>query len=183
MAVAPIEVTLGGMTGYSLSCDLSPIGVDSISATIVLTEDTTNKCTYRGTTSAGLSGRYVATIKETATGTYIASGYVKMDDTTSIHRVVDYVADAIDGSIAVDTSSIATATATAVASEVFDGVDAIETGITFRKAIRAIAAILAGKITTAGSSTETFLSIGGTTVRVAVAVDATGNRTGVTLTL
>ena len=106
-----------------------------------------------------------------------------MDDTTSFHRVVDYVADAIDGSIAVDTSSIATATATAVASEVFDGVDAIETGITFRKAIRAIAAILAGKITTAGSSTETFLSIGGTTVRVAVAVDATGNRTGVTLTL
>jgi len=52
-------------------------------------------------------------------------------------------------------------------------------GKTFEEAMRYIAAILAGKISGAGTGTEVFLGLDGITTRTTVTVDANGNRTDV----
>lgn len=61
--------------------------------------------------------------------------------------------------------------------------DGIESGVTPQQALRAILAMLVGKVTGAGSGTETFKSGGGATTRVTVVVDSDGNRSDVTLNL
>lgn len=72
-------------------------------------------------------------------------------------------------------------TANENADALLDRADAIETGITPREAIRAIAAITVGEVSGAGSGTETFKGIDSATDRVEVTVDNDGNRTAVTL--
>lgn len=74
----------------------------------------------------------------------------------------------------------------AIAAAILDLTDGIETGITLRKAQRAVAAILAGIISGAGTGTEVFKALGaaaGGTTRVTVTVDAAGNRSVETLNL
>jgi hypothetical protein len=75
----------------------------------------------------------------------------------------------------------------AVVATLLDLADAIETGITPRKALRAIAAVAVGLIPSgAGTATEAFKGIGqasGGTTRVINTVDENGNRTGQTLNL
>ncbi len=61
-----------------------------------------------------------------------------------------------------------------LAAALLDLPDGIETGITLRQAVRAIAAILTGKLSGAGTSEEVFQNIGGTTDRVTVAADSSG---------
>ncbi len=72
---------------------------------------------------------------------------------------------------------------TSLPAMILDLTDGIETSITLRQAVRAIAAVATGKIADAGTGTETFKNIGGTTTRVIVTVDASGNRSAVTLSL
>jgi len=52
-------------------------------------------------------------------------------------------------------------------------------GKSLQQALRYIAAVLAGKVSGAGTGTETFKGLDGSTDRVEVTVDAQGNRTGV----
>jgi len=52
-------------------------------------------------------------------------------------------------------------------------------GKTLPAALQIIAAVVAGKITDAGAPTETFKGLDGTTTRVTVTVDSSGNRTTV----
>ncbi len=52
-------------------------------------------------------------------------------------------------------------------------------GLTLPQALQVIAAAVAGKITTAGTATEVFKGLDGTTTRVTVTVDADGNRSAV----
>lgn len=56
---------------------------------------------------------------------------------------------------------------------------AIEAGLTAGEILRIIAAVLAGKVSGAGSGTETFSGLDGTTPRVVSTVDDGGNRTAV----
>lgn len=85
-----------------------------------------------------------------------------------------------------DTQLDALPTAAENAAALLDLSNGIETGITPRQAIRAMAAILAGIISGAGTGTEVFKAIaaasGGTT-RVTVSVDSNGNRSALTLNL
>ena len=60
-----------------------------------------------------------------------------------------------------------------------DEADAID-GKTLRQAMRIMAAMLAGKVDGAGSGVETFTGLDGSTPRVEVTVDASGNRSAVT---
>jgi hypothetical protein len=53
-------------------------------------------------------------------------------------------------------------------------------GKTIVEALRIISAILAGKVTGAGTGSEVFRSLDDTSNRVSVTVDAEGNRTAVT---
>lgn len=59
--------------------------------------------------------------------------------------------------------------------------EVIESGFTAAEILRILAAVLAGKVSGAGSGTETFVGIDGTTDRVVSTVDTSGNRTSVTL--
>ena len=57
--------------------------------------------------------------------------------------------------------------------------DGIETGVTPKQAMQRIGASAAGKISGAGSGTETATGLDGSTDRVQITVDASGNRTSV----
>lgn len=57
----------------------------------------------------------------------------------------------------------------------------IESGISAEEAMRIYGAVLAGKVSGAGTGTEVFTGLDGTTVRVTSTVDASGNRTAVTV--
>jgi len=68
------------------------------------------------------------------------------------------------------------------ADALLDRADAVETDTTLRQAIRIMAAILAGKVSGAGSGDESFTGLDGSTPRVEVTTDAAGNRTDVNYT-
>ena len=65
------------------------------------------------------------------------------------------------------------------ADGLLDRADGIESNKTLRQAMRIVAAVLAGKVSGAGSGTETFKGLDGSTVRVTVTTDPAGNRTNV----
>lgn len=70
-----------------------------------------------------------------------------------------------------------------VADALLDQDDGIETDMTVRQAMRVMAAVLAGKVSGAGSGSETFKGLDGPTTRVQVTTDAAGNRTNVSYTV
>jgi hypothetical protein len=67
----------------------------------------------------------------------------------------------------------------AIATALLDLADAVD-GKTPRQALAIIAAVLAGKVSGAGSGVETFRSLDDAANRVVVTADAVGNRTNVT---
>ncbi len=66
------------------------------------------------------------------------------------------------------------------ADGLLDRANGVESGMTVRQAMRIVAAVLAGKVSGAGTGTEIFTGIDGATQRVEVTADAAGNRTNVT---
>lgn len=56
----------------------------------------------------------------------------------------------------------------------------IESGYTAEEILRLIASVLAGKVSGAGTGTETFRDIGDTKDRIVATVDSSGNRTAIT---
>ena len=71
-----------------------------------------------------------------------------------------------------------------IATAILDLANGVETGVTVRQALRAIAAVLAGQIDNANESSETYEAIGNAgTNRVTVTVDEDGNRSSFTLNL
>jgi hypothetical protein len=65
------------------------------------------------------------------------------------------------------------------AEDILDYANGVETGKTVRQTLRIMAAILAGKVSGAGSGTETFRSLDDSANRVVVTADTSGNRTAV----
>ena len=62
-----------------------------------------------------------------------------------------------------------------------DRVNGIEVGLTLRQAIRLMGAVLIGKLSGAGTGTETFRNpVADTKARVTATVDPSGNRTAIT---
>jgi hypothetical protein len=69
-----------------------------------------------------------------------------------------------------------------IVSTLLDAADAIETGVTPREALRYIAAALAGVLSGAATTTVSIAAIGNAaTPRISATVDASGNRSAVTL--
>ncbi|MFA7120711.1 MAG: hypothetical protein WC277_04485, partial [Bacilli bacterium] len=56
----------------------------------------------------------------------------------------------------------------------------IETGVTLKQALQRVGAVAAGKVSGAGTGTEVFVGMDGTTTRVTVVVDEDGNRSAIT---
>jgi hypothetical protein len=97
--------------------------------------------------------------------------------------------DAAVSSVAVagDAMTLTSGERTAVAQALLDLVDAIETGLTPRQALRLIVAAEAGKVsgsTARGPTTVTIRNaVADDTARIVAAVDGLGNRTAITTTL
>ena len=68
------------------------------------------------------------------------------------------------------------------ADGLLDRTDGIESNKTLRQAMRIMAAVLAGKVSGAGSGDESFTGLDGSTLRVEVTTDPAGNRTNVNYT-
>lgn len=80
-------------------------------------------------------------------------------------------------------ASIATDAGAEIATALLDLADGVETSVTVRKALRAMAAVLAGNVADAGTAAELFKAIGNSgTTRVTNAGDEDGNR-AITLNL
>lgn len=71
-------------------------------------------------------------------------------------------------------------TAETVSTELLDSSD-VETGVTFREALRIVLAALAGGISGAGTNTITIRDVNDTKDRIVATVDENGNRTSVTI--
>jgi hypothetical protein len=67
-----------------------------------------------------------------------------------------------------------------IAAALLDLADGVESGKTLRQSLRIMASVVAGKISGAGTGTETFRSLDDSGDRAVVTVDASGNRTAVT---
>jgi hypothetical protein len=83
---------------------------------------------------------------------------------------------------AVSDRSLTATERTAIATALLDYAEAIETGITPRGALRLLLAAQAGKVSGAGTGTETFRNAAADTKnRIVATVDSSGNRTALTL--
>jgi hypothetical protein len=80
--------------------------------------------------------------------------------------------------ISAATGTLTEAERNAVADALLHRADAVD-GKTVQEALRIIAAVLAGKVSGAGSGAETFTGLDGATPRVEVACDAAGNRSAI----
>ncbi len=72
-------------------------------------------------------------------------------------------------------------TANANADALLDRAAGVETGMTFRQAMRLISSVLLGKVSGAATATNTFRDVNDSTDRVISTVTADGDRTAVTL--
>ena len=72
--------------------------------------------------------------------------------------------------------TLTTSERNAAADALLDRANSIETGKTLRQALKIIAAILAGKVSGAGTNTEIFRAIDDSAARATVTADASGNR-------
>jgi hypothetical protein len=67
----------------------------------------------------------------------------------------------------------------AVADALLDRAGAVDSK-TVRQALRYMAAVVSGKVSGAGTGTEVFKGLDGSTTRITVTADEDGNRTGIT---
>ncbi len=86
-------------------------------------------------------------------------------------------------SAAGDAMTLTAGERTSVATALLDLANAVETGITTREALRAMLAVLAGKVSGMDSNVPVFRSADDTANRVSATTDSSGNRSAVTLNL
>lgn len=70
-------------------------------------------------------------------------------------------------------------TAAQNAEGLLDLAGGVETGVSVRQTLQRIGAVIAGEVSGAGTGTEVFMGLDGTTERVSVTVDSAGNRTAI----
>lgn len=86
MATATVEITLPGLTGFTLSLQLYTYQTDTLVHTIALTEETNRKGTYRGTQEDPMPGIYHARCVEGTTTR--GEGYVALTNAAIVHTVL-----------------------------------------------------------------------------------------------
>lgn len=96
---------------------------------------------------------------------------------------------AVGSAMTLAADSIAAATITAdagaeIAAAILDLSNGVETGLTFRQALRLFSAVLGGKLSGAGTGTEVFRNaVADAKARVTATCDGVGNRTAITTDL
>jgi len=118
-------------------------------------------------------GTLAADVWASATRTLTAFGF-----TPSLDAAYDPAKTAAQAG---DAMALTSAERNAIAAALLDLVNAIETGITPREALRLILASASGETDGAGTASFTLKSLDGAKTRATVATDGSGNRTNVTL--
>lgn len=129
-----------------------------------------------GAYAAGTAGNILGNNLDAAiTSRLSTAAYVTPLDAAGTRTAIGMATASFDSQIA------------ALPNAILDQTDGIETGITPRKAFRAMSSVIVGLLPSgSGSGTEAFKAIGhaaGGTTRVTMTVDASGNRTAQTLNL
>lgn len=123
-------------------------------------------------TASGITaGDGIAAVAGTASDGGTAAVPIRGDITGSLSGSVGSVTAAV---------TLTAGERNSVADALLDRADAVETGITPRLYMRRTGAVIAGKLSGAGTGTEVFKGIDVETIRVTVTVEDSGNRTTVT---
>jgi hypothetical protein len=142
---------------------------------------------YRGTFPGLAAGLYDVVAVEMDDSTLATSDFpdgvvagsaVYWDGTNLIFQTGDSfsrLGEPAGASLAADVAGVPAAT--------LDSANGVETGITLRQALRGILAALAGKLAGAGTTEVAIRNAIDTKARITATVDASGNRTDVTLDL
>lgn len=145
-----------------------------------------------GAAGAGLTAlgdARIANLDATVSSRLASGGYTAPDNASiaAIKASTDNLpSDPADESLiiaatnALASSIAALPTADANATALLDQAAGVETGTTLRQWLRLAGAVLLGKLSGGGTTTEVFRDIGDTKARVTATVDASGNRTGIT---
>lgn len=184
--------TVSDKTGYSLTqsfpSNFASLGINASGhvSRVTLCDTTTTNTDMRGTDGAALASAWTSTragyldaVPQAAnanqrtvqiTGSqHIAADIHELQ--TGVIAAADFAAGAID----------AAALASDAATEIAAAVAAIDIdGKTLQAALRIVAAIVGGVASGAGTSTEVFKGLDGSTTRATVTADTSGNRTAVT---
>lgn len=108
---------------------------------------------------------------------YESDGQLIIDATcTSLTVVVRGNCSITDNGTTTSLTQDAAITRNAIADALLDRTDGVETGVTPRQFMQRSGAVVAGKISGAGTGTEIFVGMDGSTTRVTVTVDGNGNR-------
>lgn len=149
MATAVIEVIIGLTNLPNLTIDLFPLNSDTAAVTgLVLSEKTNSKGIYTASTTAGLTGVHTVRVIDNGSHWYV-SGYVFMDDTATIHQVVDYIPTTVDG-------NLANGIIESLNSETYDGV-------AFQNIMKILLSMAQGRIVENPVGTFTFYAQDNTT--------------------
>jgi hypothetical protein len=120
------------------------------------------------------SGLYSVTVAEFPDGRHYAVMVEQRGSVDSIYDTVVFGPAEVTVADNAETQSVGMD-----ADALLDHANAVD-GKTLRQSLRIMAAMLAGKVSGAGSGTERFNGLDGSTPRVEVATDAAGNRLNVT---
>ncbi len=118
------------------------------------------------------------------TAAQIATG-VWQDATAGDFTAANSIGKSVMNGVALGTgltiNALSSAERTAIADAMFDETNGIETGVTMRGLMRLMGAVLGGKLSGAGSGTETFRNtVADSKNRIVATVDSSGNRTAIT---
>lgn len=134
---------------------------------------------------SSMGGLYYYTLDATEVdtlGTVVL--YINKSGCNAVHVPIQVIAADVYDAAALGLTNLANAvpSTSSIATGVLDAANGVETGVTLRQAMRYIGAMLAGKVTGAGTGSETFYAMGNpATARVIHTVDASKNRTSTTL--
>jgi len=200
-ALTEIKATGAGSGTYSEATDsLEAVRDNGDSAWITATgfstlvaTDIVSDGTALNTTAGVLDTVNLANTITTYTGNTVQTGdsFARLGSPVGASVSADVAAVKVDtAATLVDTGATIPASISAlndlsaaeVNAEVLDvvNVDTLVDGKTLTRAVAITAGVVAGKISGAGSGTETFVGIDGTTTAAVVTADGSGNRTGVT---
>lgn len=159
---------LGAPAGASVSADVAAVKVDTAAVKVQ-----TDKLAFTVTNQVDAN---VLDWKSATAPAMTGDAFARLGAPAGASVSADVAA------VKVDTAAVPTANANADA--LLDRADAIETGVTPRKALRLDLAVLGAKLSGAGSGTEVFRNaVADSKNRVTATVDTSGNRTAITYDL
>lgn len=165
---------------------------------IALTEDASSgyyKATFPATISSGMYDIYVyeqsggSPATSDASGGPVGTGVFRWDGSAELTLVTVTVGSISSNAItaasiatgAVDADALATDAVSEIADGLLDRTSGIESSYTLRQALRLILSACAAKLSGAATASVVIRDVGDTKNRISATVDASGNRTAVTL--